>query len=665
VSNLNSSQRAAVHYLDSPLLVLAGAGSGKTRVITRKIAYLIQESGLAPEHVAAVTFTNKAAREMRERAGRLLGREGAQGLRVSTFHTLGLNILRRDYRRLGYRPGFTIFDAQDSATLLRELTRSGKADRDAEDRLRWQISRWKNALVSPEEAAAQAAGGPDMVAAEAYARYNHYLKTYNALDFDDLIYQPVRLFRDQPAAVEAWRERIRYLLVDEYQDTNACQYALVELLVGGRRGLTVVGDDDQSIYAWRGAQPENLHLLARDFPDLKVIKLEQNYRSAGRILKAANALIANNNHIYEKRLWSALGPGEPLRVLTCRDGDHEADRVAARLSAHRLRGNGSWRDYAILYRGNHQARVFERALREQNIPYHISGGMSFFERGEVKDVMAYLRLLVNPADDAAFLRVVNTPRRGVGAGSLGKLTEFAAAQGASLLTACGLNGLESTLGARAAAPLTRLGHWLGGLAERAEREPVAVARELVKDMDYAGWLRDQSADRATAERRMENVEDLLDWLQRMAANRDAATLADLLAQLTLMDRLEREDEPSGDAVQLMTLHSAKGLEFDHVFLVGMEEELLPHRNSAEDGLEEERRLAYVGLTRGRKSLTLTLAARRKRFGEMIACEPSRFLAELPEEDLIWEDNAPVDPEERRESGKAHLAGLRGLLAAKE
>ncbi|NIP72501.1 MAG: UvrD-helicase domain-containing protein, partial [Gammaproteobacteria bacterium] len=459
----------------------------------------------------------------------------------------------------------------------------------------------------------------------------------------------------------------RYLLVDEYQDTNACQYHLVRLLVGARGGLSVVGDDDQSIYAWRGAQPENLALLARDFPGLEVIKLEENYRSMGRILHAANALVANNTHLYEKRLWCRLGPGEPLRAMECRNGEHEAERVVSQLLAHRVRHNNQYRDYAILYRGNHQSRPFERRLREHRIPYHLSGGTSFFERTEIKDLMAYLRLLVNPDDDAAFLRAANTPRRGIGPGTMERLTGFARARGQSLMDACLDEALGKELSVRASSNLSRFACWLVDAGDRAQRgDALAVIGELVKEIDYEGWLRDQGPDPQSAERRLENVRELIGWVGRLLARGDKeATLGGALAQMALLDGLEREDDDTGDAVHLMTLHAAKGLEFDYVYLAGMEEELLPHRNSIEESLEEERRLCYVGITRARKGLTFSFAAQRRRYGEMRSCEPSRFLGELPQNDLTWEGRAPGDPEERKAQGRAHLAHLRNMLAEPE
>ena len=468
--NLNPRQLAAVRHLDGPSLVLAGAGSGKTRVITHKIAYLIQECGIDPRHIAAVTFTNKAAREMKERVASLLDKNAAKGLRVSTFHTLGLDIIRRELKTLGYKPGFSIYDNTDSTGLLRELmTRAFGDHGNQAEQMLWRISRWKNAFVLPEQALAEAAGDAVTVAAaRLYEAYNHHLKTYNAVDFDDLIMLPVLLFREHPEIMERWQNRIRYLLVDEYQDTNATQYELVQQLVGVRGNLTVVGDDDQSIYAWRGAQPENLVQLQQDFPQLQIIKLEQNYRSTGRILKAANQLIANNPHVVEKQLWSELGFGDPIRILRTRNEEQEAEQIVSELMHHRFVQRSRYCEYAILYRGNHQSRLFERVLREHDVPYYLSGGMSFFAYAEVKDIMAYLRLLTNPDDDNAFLRIVNTPRREIGPGSVEKLANYATARGHSLFASCMELGLAQHLGARPLAQLQRFAEWILGLQHLAE-----------------------------------------------------------------------------------------------------------------------------------------------------------------------------------------------------
>jgi ATP-dependent DNA helicase Rep len=669
VSGLNPRQREAVRYIDGPLLVLAGAGSGKTRVITRKIAYLIRDCGIPARRVCAVTFTNKAAREMRARvSGEVSGRE-TRGLVISTFHTLGLNILRSGPERAGLRSGFSLLDAQDSESLIKEHLGQGATSVSAEAvgaaAVQARISGWKNDLITPDQALARAEDDLEARVAGVYADYERSLRAYNAVDFDDLIGLPVRLFNAQPDWLETWQGRIRYLLVDEYQDTNGAQYELVRLLVGPRGAFTVVGDDDQSIYAWRGARPENLARLKEDYPTLEVIMLEQNYRSSARILGLANRLIANNPHVFEKRLWSEHGPGDPPRVLHCRSEEHEAERVVSEI-LHRRFGLGSaFGEMAILYRGNHQARPFEKALRTHNIPYYLSGGQSFFARAEIKDLMAYLRLLANPEDDAAFLRVVNTPRREIGPATLERLADYARGRGVSLMSACAEIGLSAHLSERQRDRLGELTALITAHARRAEADPVAAVRGLTEAIDYPGWLRENASSQAVADRRMENVRDLIDWLGALNKGElQEKTLGEMVTHLTLMDVLERQDEETGgDRVHLMTLHAAKGLEFPHVFLAGMEEDLLPHRSAIEeDGIEEERRLAYVGITRAQRSLTFSLARRRKRYGELVTTEQSRFLGELPEDALEWDRDRDADPESSKARGQAHLASLRSLLA---
>jgi ATP-dependent DNA helicase Rep len=665
---LNPRQREAVRYLDGPLLVLAGAGSGKTRVITAKIAHLIERAGVAARHITAVTFTNKAAREMKERVGHLLGAEASRGLSISTFHTLGLNILRRELEAAGLRRGFTILDEQDVEQLLRELGKRNEADRDTLQRARWRISTWKNELIEPDAAIAQAEDDLDAYYAALYGAYQRALRAYNAVDFDDLILLPVKLLDTNPALRERWQNRIRYLLVDEYQDTNGAQYALVRLLVGVREALTVVGDDDQSIYAWRGARPENLARLREDYPRLRVIKLEQNYRSTGRILRAANTLIANNEHLFDKRLWSELGPGDPLRVITCRDEEDEADRVISEIIHQRFNSGAPYASFAILYRGNHQARPFEKALRTQNIPYFLSGGTSFFARSEIKDVMAYLRLIANPDDDSALLRIINTPRREIGSNTLEALAGYAVERGCNLFAAIGELGLDQRLKPRPLSRLREFGAWLEGLARSADSQaPVETVRQLLDGIGYRDWLDQTSGNEKAAGRRWENVEELLGWLERLQQDEQRGdSLGSMVNHLSLLDILERQDEEaSGDRVVLMTLHGAKGLEFPHVFLVGMEEELLPHRSSIEeDNIAEERRLAYVGVTRAQRTLVMTCAERRRRAGELTRCDPSRFLQELPADDLRWEGRgAKLSTEEKQARGKAQLANLKAMLGA--
>jgi ATP-dependent DNA helicase Rep len=664
-SSMNPQQRAAVKVVDTPLLVLAGAGSGKTRVITEKIAYLI-EQGLPARHIAAVTFTNKAAREMKARAGILLDDKKIRGLRVSTFHALGLDILRREHAALGFKPAISIFDEQDRVALLRELIKQSSTvdDGDPVESHSWQISRWKNAFVTTQQACRL--DDPELAeSARLYGDYTRQLKAYNAVDFDDLILLPVLLLQEQPALLEKWRNRIRYLLVDEYQDTNLTQYQLIKLLAGPIGRLTVVGDDDQSIYAWRGAHPENLVQLQQDYPRLQVIKLEQNYRSSGRILKAANQLIANNPHLFEKRLWSDHGPGELLRVLSHGDELTEARQIASEIVHHRFKSGSRYRDYVILYRGNHQSRLFERTLREYDIPYQLSGGTSFFSYAEVKDILAYLRLLTNPDDDSAFLRVINTPRREIGAGTLEKLGQYANRRHIGLFSACFELGLEQQLSERAVQRLRRFCEWIADTADRTERgDTFGVTRAFLEQLGYEQWLKENSKTEQAARRKIANVHELIDWIQRLAEQEEKPPpLSDLVAKVMLFDILERnQEENAADRVSLMTLHAAKGLEFPYVFLIGMEENLLPHQTSIEENnIEEERRLAYVGITRAQKQVTFSYCTRRKRYGEMTACTPSRFLDELPAEELEWEDLKTIDPEAKKERGMASLARLRDLL----
>nr|WP_286196562.1 DNA helicase Rep [Thalassotalea sp. G20_0] len=663
VQRLNDRQAEAVKYIDTPLLVLAGAGSGKTSVITTKIAYLIQQCGISAKNIVAVTFTNKAAREMKERVGKLVKGKASFGLTVSTFHNLGLNIIRREYQILGYKPGFSIFDQQDARSLITDLMqRDTSADDNGVDQIQHCISNWKNDLISPAQALQMARQPWEQTAAIVYEHYNRMLKAYNSVDFDDLIMKPVELFRHYPEVQQRWQDKVHYMLVDEYQDTNGAQYELVRRLVGDRRKLTVVGDDDQSIYAWRGAKPENLAQLKEDYPSLKVIKLEQNYRSTSRILKAANTLIANNPHVFEKTLWSEMGVGDEIRVIKCRNDEMECERIATEIIAHKLRHDNSYKDYAVLYRGNFQSRLLELKLQHHGIPYHINGGTSFFARAEVKDIMAYLRLLINQDDDNAFLRVVNTPKREIGPSTLEKLGNYANKHRISMYKACEEAALAEDLAPQYVDRLRRFTGWMDDVSRRLQtsEDPMQVVREMIADSDYENWLMQHSSTPAQAEKRMANVWFLVDALQQTLERGDEdRTVADAIARLILRDMLERnEEEEDADRVQLLTLHASKGLEYPHVFMMGMEEELLPHRTSIEeDNIEEERRLTYVGITRARKSLTMTLAGQRKQFGEIIDTLPSRFLDELPQEDLVY---TGFDESSRQETKK--MAGKMGLDA---
>lgn len=666
---LNDSQQRAVEYVSGPCLVLAGAGSGKTRVIINKIAYLIRDCGYQARQIAAVTFTNKAAREMRERIAQTLGKKEARGLMISTFHTLGLEIIKKEFVALGMKSSFSLFDDQDQLALLKELTQQWlEEDKTLIAQLISAISNWKNGLMSPQDAAKHAKSEKDKLFVHCYELYQQQLRACNILDFDDLILLPTLLLRDNQDVRERWQQRLRYLLVDEYQDTNTSQYELVKLLVGQRARFTVVGDDDQSIYSWRGARPQNLILLNEDFPALNVIKLEQNYRSSGRILKAANILIANNPHVFEKRLFSELGYGVELKVVTADNEDHEAERVAGELIAHRFINKTDYKDYAILYRGNHQSRVFEKVLMQNRIPYKISGGTSFFSRAEIKDLMAYLRILTNPDDDSAFLRIVNTPKREIGPATLQKLGEWAQQRGVSLYRASFDVGLSQHLTGRGLDALQRFTHWLDEIAKLSEREPVSAVRDLIHGIDYQTWLFETSPSAKAAEMRMRNVDQLFSWLTEMLEGselEEPMTLTQVVTRFTLRDMMERnESEEDVDQVQLMTLHASKGLEFPYVYLVGMEEGILPHQTSIdEENVDEERRLAYVGITRAQRELTFTLCRERRQFGEIIKPDVSRFLLELPHDDLIWETRQKVESAETRmQKGQSHLANIRAQLA---
>ncbi len=665
MSDLNPAQRQAVQHLEGPLLVLAGAGSGKTRVITDKIVRLLATRRLLPDHLCAVTFTNKAAREMKARLAERLDRATLAALRVSTFHRLGLDIFRAECTALGYKPRFSILDAADSQMLLREAMSAEAVTEGGAEAAAACISRWKSALVMPEEAPARATDALELDAARIYARYQRALRAYNAVDFDDLLALPVRLLQEDEGRRAAWRHRIRYLLVDEYQDTNHAQYALLRVLAGEAGQFTVVGDDDQSIYAWRGAQVENLQTLARDWPTLSVVKLEQNYRCSQRILNVANRLISGNPHLYAKRLWSAAGHGDRVRVISAQSANDEAERIAGEILTGHRANRHRWGDYAILYRSNHQARVFEQALRDLGIPYVISGGTSFFDRAEVKDVMAYLRLAVNPDDDAAFLRIVNVPRREIGTQTLERVAAYAGSREISLLSSLWEIGLRGAVSARAWERLSAFARLMAGLVEAAEDTPPAtLARTLLADIGYVDWLRDNRPDPRAVERAQQQLDELLGWLERMATRLDDGSLAEVLNHLALMDRLSREDEDDDDAVRLMTLHAAKGLEFERVYLVGVEEELLPHRNSeAPAQLEEERRLAYVGITRARRSLALSYAQTRSRHGQQFTVTPSRFLEEIRGDDVVFEsETRPKTAAEKRARADDNLSRLRGLLS---
>ena len=671
---LNPQQQAALKYIDGPLLVLAGAGSGKTSVITGKIAYLVEQCGIPCRNIYAVTFTNKAAREMKDRVSKLLSSSESKGLSVSTFHNLGLNIIRFEIKTLGFKPGFSIMDQEDCRNLLKELlVRHTDLDEKLIDNIQHTISDWKNSLLEPGQAVSAANSTGEQSIAMLYERYQRALRAYNAVDFDDLIMIPVCLFREQPEVLAKWQQRIRYMLVDEYQDTNLAQYELVRILVKEKQALTVVGDDDQSIYAWRGARPENLMQLQEDFSALKVIKLEQNYRSTGRILAAANQLIDNNPHLIQKALWSELGPGDPLRFIISDNEEREAERVVNEIIDMRLKRRCKYSDFAILYRGKYQSKLMELKLQTQNIPYDITGGQSFYAKTEIKDVMAYLRLIINPDDDNALLRIINTPRRQIGPTTLERLGEYANQRQVSFLDAIDEVGLSATVPSANLQRLQRFKHWLQSVQRNVYSDkPVPAIREMLEDIDYQDWLRQNASSDAAANKRWENINLLISQIDYALKDNDSDSIEAgknpieaAISKIILRDILDREQEESADdKVQLLTLHAAKGLEFLHVFLIGMEEDVLPHRNSIEgDQIEEERRLAYVGITRAQRTLTMTSAAQRTQFGETSATIPSRFVDELPQDDLVrMGGNTEASAEQNQAAGEESLDALKSLFS---
>ncbi|HUW76298.1 MAG TPA: UvrD-helicase domain-containing protein [Gallionella sp.] len=658
LSKLNSVQREAVTHLDGPLLVLAGAGSGKTRVITHKIAHLIEQCGYEPRNIAAITFTNKAANEMRARVGELLKNTNTKGLVVSTFHSLGMNILRAEAKLLGYKPQFSIFDSSDTWKIFSELTNS--ADKQEIRDMQTQISNWKSAFVSPEQAALVADSNEEKIHARVYARYQDTLRAYQAVDFDDLIHLPVVLFKQHPEALLRWQLKLRYLLVDEYQDTNDCQYQMIKQLADMRAALTVVGDDDQSIYAWRGASIANLHNLREDYANLHVIKLEQNYRSTQRILKVANHLINHNTKVFEKKLWSDHGIGDSIRIYAARDDEHEAESVVMKLMAHKFEHRTRFADYAILYRSNHLSRAFEEQLRAQRVPYTVSGGTSFFDRAEIKDITAYLRLIANPDDDPAFIRAITTPKRGIGNTTLEKLGSYAGARHISLFEAAFEPQIADQLQPRQHEELMLFCNFINRIQDRAEKDSCAeLLDELLRAINYETWLYD-SHDPRQAESKWKNVDDFIGWLKRKA-EADEKSLIAMVQTVALINMLEGKDQEP-DAVSLSTLHAAKGLEFPHVFIVGAEEEILPFRDSDEKQIEEERRLMYVGITRAERSLQISYCNRRKRGKDWKACEPSRFLEELPQDELVYAGgHADAVPTVTRGEGMDKLARLKAML----
>ncbi|AIL06868.1 UvrD-helicase domain-containing protein [Stenotrophomonas maltophilia] len=654
---LNPPQAAAVLHIEGPLLVLAGAGSGKTRVIVEKIAHLIGCGRYPPRRIAAITFTNKSAKEMRERVAKRLREQDADEVTICTFHALGLKFLQIEHAAVGLKRGFSIFDADDAAAQIKDLMYGAKPD-DIED-MKNLVSRAKNAGLSPEQAMAAARSNREKEAASVYERYQLRLTAFNAVDFDDLIRLPVQVLEENPDIAVAWRERIGYLLVDECQDTNDAQYRLLKQLAGDKGNFTCVGDDDQSIYAWRGANPENLQQMGRDYPALEIIKLEQNYRCSNRVLRAANALIANNPHEHLKKLWSDQADGERIRVWECRNSEHEAEKVAAEIAFVAQSRNVPWSDFCILFRGNFQSRPLEKAMQLLRIPYHLTGGTMFLERQEVKDTLAWLRLLVNPDDDTAFMRAVQSPKRDVGAGTLAKLAELAQEKDMPMAQAAEAIGALQQLPPRAANSLARFTDILRDL--RAQTRQVTsgdMIRKVAKESGLLSELRQQAKEEASYQRRANNIEELAQWFE---GGPRGATAADLAGQLALLSRSDKDE--GGNQVRMMTMHASKGLEFPYVFIVGCEDGVLPHQVSLDEGnLQEERRLLYVGITRAKIQLWMSYSKLTRKFGEHVRLKPSRFFEEIPAEEIQRDGADPVaDAVRKKERASAGLAAIEALF----
>ena len=641
---LNPAQLEAVYHLNSPCLVLAGAGSGKTRVIVHKIAKLLQ-SGFEAKQIAAITFTNKAAQEMRERAKALVGSRAAKDLAISTFHSLGVRMLRADGERLGLKPQFSIMDSDDVLGVLRDA--GGTTDAKLARQWQWTISLWKNQGLDSAGAASAAANADEQVAARVMQRYEERLAAFQAVDFDDLIGLPLKLLQRDADVRAKWQDTFHHILVDEYQDTNAVQYDLLKALVGERGRFTAVGDDDQSIYGWRGATIDNLKRLPLDYPKLKLIALEQNYRSTGNILRAANHVIAANPKIFPKKLWSAFGDGEPVRVVECDGEEHEAERAVTSIQARRSEGGQvKFSDFAVLYRANHQSRVIEQKLRTAAIPYKVSGGQSFFDRAEIRDLCAWLRLWVNQDDDPAFLRAVATPKRGIGHQTLASLGEFAGRWKCSLFEALFSESLGTVLSKKAVGSLHEFGRHINELEHRARHsvgseDAKAFLLGWLKDIGYEQHLFDGEDSEKLAAARWTNVLDFVNWIAKRCGGeitQDGGTfesekhsVLDVAQTISVIISLAERDNDQ-DVVTLSTLHAAKGLEWPHVMLAGVNEGLLPFKSGDEEmsveRLEEERRLMYVGVTRARTTLVVSTLRRRKRGRDSVAGVPSRFIAEM-------------------------------------
>ncbi|MEK9615541.1 MAG: UvrD-helicase domain-containing protein [Deltaproteobacteria bacterium] len=632
LSHLNPQQRQAVTSTKGPILVLAGAGSGKTRVIIQRIAWLIQVEQVLPAEILAVTFTNKAAREMQDRLkDELRGQQ--KGVQLSTFHSLGVQLLREHIDQLGYRSNFVIYDTQDQQSVIKGIME----DHDLEDSglidakgVHYEIGQAKNRGLGPDHFLQQRDSTRSTQVGQVFAEYQRVLKGCNAIDFDDILLLTLKLFEEHSEAMEPIRERYHYLMVDEYQDTNRVQYQLMCHLCQRHRNLCVVGDDDQSIYGWRGADIRNILDFERDFPEAKIIRLEQNYRSTPTILKAANQVISQNPQRMPKELWSQKPTGVPLEWIEGKDEAEELELVARRIKIQVLRHGRSHSDYAILFRSNFQSRLIEETLRDSGIPYQVIGGTSFYERKEVKDALAYLKVIHNHSDEVSLHRIINYPRRGIGKTSLIQANYYCQLLRKPLFEICKQARQHSRIPTEAAMSMESFAQMILRYRQRFQQEPLGeVLRELLSDVGLIRDLETQKIDPKTKEKRVGFVLELMRGLDRFVEQNPEKRLRDYLERVMLFTQNDREEESVSNQVTLMTLHSAKGLEFPYVFLVGMAEGVFPNQRSLdESGEEEERRLCYVGITRAREELTLSMARRRKRYREEVSQTMSRFLNDI-------------------------------------
>ena len=672
LDGLNDKQREAVAAPLGNYLVLAGAGSGKTRVLTHRIAWLIAVENISEGSIMAVTFTNKAAAEMRHRIQDTLSKHAQSnlfGMWIGTFHSIAHRLLRAHHLDVNLPQDFQILDSEDQLRLVKRLMKLHNYDDKAfpPKQACWYINNKKDEGLRPQDIN-DFGDRQEKEWIKIYQIYQDTCDRAGLVDFAELLIRAYELFAKKPVILQRYQQRFQHILVDEFQDTNKIQYAWIKILAGNTGKVMIVGDDDQSIYSWRGARPQNMVRLRDDFPRLKVIKLEQNYRSTHRILHCANILIDNNEHVFDKKLFSNLGEGEKLQVIEAKNEEHEAEQIVAELIAHRFSRKTKFKDYAILYRGNHQSRLLEKVLMQNRIPYKISGGTSFFSRAEIKDMMAYLRLLVNQDDDAAFLRIVNTPKREIGTATLQKLGELAQEKHISLFEAIFEFELMQRVTPKAYDALQKFGRWIVELNDQSLRsDPETAVRSLLSSLHYEEYLYEYATSPKAAEMQSKNVATLFSWVEDMLKGDDVnepMTLNQVVTRLTLRDMMERgEDDDESDQVQLMTLHASKGLEFPNVYLIGMEEGILPHQTSIdEDNVEEERRLAYVGITRAQQTLTFSLCRERRQFGELIRPEPSRFLAELPQDDVQWEKDKPkLTAEQKQQQTSSQLDRLRAIL----